>query len=113
MPRIVVALCAYLQHCYGSCTGLSFVDSTDLAVCHNRRIKQHRVFEVVAERGRTSVDCLFGFKLHMIVNDCGEILNCCVTPANTDAASQSRKWSARFRIALASYSLTKVLSQQL
>ncbi len=84
MPRIVVALCVYLQHCYGTCTGLSFVDSTALAVCHNRRIKQHRVFEDVAERGRTSVDWFFGFKLHIIVNDCGEILSCCVTPGNTD-----------------------------
>lgn len=84
MPRIVVALCAYLQHCYGSCTGLSFVDSTALSVCHNRRIKQHRVFEDVAARGRTSVDWFFGFKLHMIVNDCGEILSCCVTSGNTD-----------------------------
>lgn len=84
MPRIVVALCAYLQSCYGACTGLSFVDSTALAVCHNRRISQHRVFEDVAARGRTSVDWFFGFKLHMIVNDCGEILSCCVTTGNTD-----------------------------
>jgi hypothetical protein len=84
MPRILVALSAYLQHCYGTCTGLSFIDSTALTVCHNRRISQHRVFEGVAQRGRTSVDWFFGFKLHLIVNDRGVILRCCVTPGNTD-----------------------------
>ena len=84
MPRILVALCAYQQSCYGTCTGLSFVDSSALAVCHNRRIKQHRVFDGIAQRGHTSVDWFFGFKLHLIVNDCGEILACCVTAGNTD-----------------------------
>lgn len=97
MPRIVVALCAYLQHCYGTCTGLSFVDSTALAVCHNRRIKQHRVFEDIAERGRTSVDWFFGFKLHMIVNDCGEILSCCVTPGNTDDRQPVQKLASQIQ----------------
>jgi transposase len=53
-------------------------------VCHNRRISQHRVFEGIAQRGRTSVDWFFGFKLHLIVNDRGEILRCCVTPGNID-----------------------------
>jgi hypothetical protein len=56
MPRILVVLCAYLQNCYGQTHGIAFIDSTTLAVCHNRRIDQHRVFEGVAQRGRTSVD---------------------------------------------------------
>lgn len=84
MPRIVLALCAYLQHCYGSCSGISFIDATPLAVCHNRRIRQHRVFEGLAQRGRTSMGWFFGFKLHLVVNDCGEILSCCVTAGNVD-----------------------------
>jgi hypothetical protein len=84
MPRILLALCAYLHYCYGLCRGIAFIDSTALAVCHNRRIPQHRVFDGVAQRGHTSVDWFFGFKLHLVVNDCGEILRCCVTPGNTD-----------------------------
>jgi hypothetical protein len=84
MPRIVLALCAYLRLCYGQCRGIAFMDSTALAVCHNRRISQHHVFDGMAERGHTSVDWFYGFKLHLVVNDCGEILSCCVTAGNTD-----------------------------
>lgn len=80
----LVPLCAYLRHCYGRCSGVAFIDSTPLAVCHNRRIHQHRVFKGVATRGKSSVDWFYGFKLHLVVNDRGELLACRLTPANTD-----------------------------
>ena len=83
-PRVIVPLCAYLHSCYGRCTGITFIDSTSLAVCHNRRISQHRVFEGQAARGRGSVDWFYGFKLHVVVNDRGELLGCKVTPGNID-----------------------------
>lgn len=60
------------------------MDSTSLKVCHNRRIQQHRVFENLAARGKTSVDWFFGFKLHLVVNDRGELLNFVLTPGNID-----------------------------
>ena len=53
-------------------------------VCHNRRIAQHRVFENLAARGKTSVDWFFGFKLHLVVNEYGELLNLQLTPGNID-----------------------------
>jgi hypothetical protein len=49
-----------------------------------RRIFQHRVFEHLAARGKTSVDWFFGFKLHLVVNERGELLNLQITPGNTD-----------------------------
>ena len=51
----LVPLCVYLHSCLGACNGISFVDSTKVAVCHNRRIQQHRVFRGLAARGKTSV----------------------------------------------------------
>ncbi|MGZ3601596.1 MAG: transposase, partial [Ktedonobacterales bacterium] len=51
MPRVLVPLAVYLQMQCGTCTGISFIDSTSLAVCHNARIRQHRVFAADARRG--------------------------------------------------------------
>ena len=84
MPSALVPLCGYLHSRKGRCSGISFVDSTSLKVCHNRRIHSHKVFEGCARRGKTSVDWFFGFKLHLVINDCGELLSLRLTPGNTD-----------------------------
>lgn len=84
VPSTLVPMCAYVRSCFGKCSGISFMDSTSLKVCHNRRIPQHKVFEDLAARGKTSVDWFFGFKLHLVVNDRGELLNIILTPGNTD-----------------------------
>jgi len=84
MPRLLVALCAYEQTQHGACTGLSFIDSTKLPVCHPARIGQHRVFAGHAERGKTSTGWFFGFKLHLVVNDHGQLLAWKLTAGNVD-----------------------------
>ena len=84
MPRAVVPLAVYLRSCFGSCTGISFVDSTLLAVCRNQRIHQHKVFAGIAARGKTTMGWFFGFKLHLVVNEQGELLACQLTPGNVD-----------------------------
>jgi transposase len=84
MPRYLVPLAVYLHLQRGQCTGISFIDSTSLAVCHVARIQQHRVFRVDARRGKTSVGWFYGFKLHLVVNDRGELLAFCLTPGNLD-----------------------------
>jgi hypothetical protein len=84
LPSVIGPLTAYLQTCFGTCSGLSFVDSTPLAVCHNRRIPQHRVFRGLAQRGKTSLGWFYGFKLHVVINHQGELLACQLTPGNVD-----------------------------
>ena len=84
MPSALVPLCGYLQTRKGRCSGISFVDSTSLKVWHNRRIQSHKVFQGCARRGKTSVDWFFGFKLHLVTNDRGELLSLRLTPGNTD-----------------------------
>jgi hypothetical protein len=68
----------------GSCTGISFVDATTLKVCQNLRIPRHKVCAGSAGRGKTSVGWFYGFKLHLIINDQGELLSCYLTAGNTD-----------------------------
>ena len=64
--------------------GLSVRYPSSLHVCHNARIAQHRVCAADARRGKTSVGWFYGFKLHLVVNDRGELLACCLTPGNVD-----------------------------
>jgi hypothetical protein len=84
MPGALIPLCGYLQSRKGRCSGVSFIDSTALKVCHNRRIHSHKVFAGCAKRGKTSVDWFYGFKLHLVINDRGELLSLRLTPGNCD-----------------------------
>ena len=68
----------------GKCTGISFVDSTTMNVCHIKREKQHRVFKGLASKSKSTMGWFFGFKLHLIINDRGEILSFCFSKANID-----------------------------
>ena len=85
IPSVLVPLAVYLHTCcLGDCTGISFVDSTSLDVCRNQRIHFHKVFAGLAARGKTSMGWFYGFKLHLVVNDRGKILQLCITPGNVD-----------------------------
>jgi hypothetical protein len=89
MPGVLVPLVTYLKRCrFGKVTGVSFVDSTTLKVCHNRRIYRHKTFKALARRGKTSMGWFYGFKLHIIVNDQGELLSTAFTPGNVDDRNQ-------------------------
>jgi len=70
--------------CMGSSTGISFIDSTPLRVCKNKRISRNKVFDGVAARGKSTMGYFFGFKLHLVVNEKGELLNFMITQGNVD-----------------------------
>ena len=83
--RVMLPLAAFMKsRRMGKCTGISFVDSTTIVVCHSRRIHQHHVFQGLAQRGKSSTGWFYGFKLHLIVNEHGDILDFVFTPGNID-----------------------------
>jgi Transposase DDE domain len=64
------------------CTGISFIDSMPLKMCHIKRQYSHKLFKNVASKGKTSVGWFYGFKLHFVINDQGQIVDCYITPGN-------------------------------
>lgn len=85
IPRAIIPMFVYLQTCcIDSPTGISFIDSTALKVCHNKRITRNRVFEGFAKIGKTTMGWFFGFKLHLIINDRGGLLSYRLTAGNVD-----------------------------
>jgi hypothetical protein len=84
MSAALVPLCCFLNTRRGQLTGLAFIDSTPLAICHNARILSNKVFRGLATRGKNSVGWFYGFKLHLVVNELGELLALKLTPAHVD-----------------------------
>lgn len=83
--RIAIPLLMFIRLVgLGSCTGISFVDSTKIAVCHNKRIKRNKVFKDMAALGKSTMGWFYGFKLHLVCNEKGELLNFCITKGNVD-----------------------------
>ena len=80
--RIFVPLFSYLLSRKGEITGISFIDATSIAICKNKRILRNKVFKGIAKRGKTTSGWFYGFKLHLIVNDRGEILSFLLTKGN-------------------------------
>jgi hypothetical protein len=84
IPHTLLPLCAYVQTRKGALTGLQFIDSLPIRVCHNRRIASHKVFAGLAQRGKGSMGWFYGFKLHLVIHEQGEVLGLTLTPGNTD-----------------------------
>ncbi len=83
--KIIQPLAVYLKlRALGKCTGISFIDSTSLKVSHIKREKQHRVFKGIAQKSFGTMGWFYGFKLHLITNDKGEIIEFLITKANVD-----------------------------
>lgn len=84
LQKTMLPLCAFLTHRYAKPTGIAFVDATKIAVCHNIRIPRNKVFSGLAERGKGTMGWFYGFKLHLLVNDQGEVLSVKITTGNVD-----------------------------
>jgi hypothetical protein len=83
--RVFVPMMFFLNMvCFGKCIGITFIDSTKISVCHNKRIRRNKVFAGFAKTGKNSMGWFHGFKLHLLCNDKGELLSFCLTPGNVD-----------------------------
>jgi len=84
MPRTIVPFLVFSQSIKGKTTGISFVDSTSISVCNNKRINRNQVFKGLASRGKSTMGWFFGFKLHLIVNHHGDLLSWKLTQGHVD-----------------------------
>lgn len=82
--RVLPALCAFLKHKAGDATGLYYIDATSLKVCRLQRMRRHKTFKEAARMGKSSMGWFYGFKLHLVINQQGEIMALRLTPGNTD-----------------------------
>ena len=84
MSYCLIPLASFLNSRKGASQGIQFIDSTPIKVCHNKRINRNKVFEGYASRGKSSMGWFYGFKLHLIVNDIGELISFKVTTGSCD-----------------------------
>ena len=80
------------------CTGISFIDSTPIRSCHIKREKQHKTFKEFARKGKSTRGWFYGFKLHLIINDKGGLLDFLLTPGNVDDRAPLKYMSFHKRI---------------
>ena len=90
----LMAMSLFLKTCcLGESTGISFIDSTPVRVCKPKRIRSNKVFKGIATTGKSTMGWFHGFKLHIVINDKGEILNFTITQANIDDRTPLKKKS--------------------
>jgi transposase len=84
MSEVLIPLTAFMQNRCQSGKGIAFVEATPLRVCQNLRIPRHKTFKDVAGRSKSSTGWFYGFKLHLVVDDKGEIISFMITRGNVD-----------------------------
>lgn len=83
--KVALHLMLFLNTCaLGKCTGMSIVDSTPIVSCHIKRMHMHKTMKGWAAKGKCTMGWFYGFKLHLIINDKGEIIQWMLTPGNVD-----------------------------
>jgi len=82
MNRTIFPLTLFTQLKCGEKTGIYYIDASCLPVCHIKRSKRNKVFEKIAEYGRTSVGWFFGLKIHLVINNHGELIAFKITRGN-------------------------------
>jgi hypothetical protein len=82
MQRATFPMALFAQLKSGKRTGIYYVDSSGLPVCHLKRQRRHKTFQAVAQFGKSSVGWFFGLKLHLVINDKGALIAFKITQGN-------------------------------
>ncbi len=80
--RYIHAMLCYLTGKMQSSHEVSYIDSTSLKVCHIKRAYNHKTFKGFAEKSYTSVGWFYGFKLHLVIDAYGNIVDFCLSKGN-------------------------------
>ena len=85
IPGVFIAMTLFMKlYAFGRCTGITYVDSTMIPVCHSIRRYLNKVFSDLAKDGKGTMGRCHGFRLHLMCNDRGDIITFCLTGANVD-----------------------------
>jgi len=84
MPRFFMPLNLLIHMLLGDQTGTYFIDATTIKACHNKRRYRNKVFDGFAKQGKSSMGFFYGFKLHLVTNEKGEIIALKLTKGNVD-----------------------------
>ncbi|WP_371222086.1 transposase [Orientia tsutsugamushi] len=78
-----------MHYLKGEETGIYYIDSTKLAICHNKRTSSNRVFNRIFKIGKSSYGWFLVFKLHLIINNQGKIMSVKITKGNKSDLSMA------------------------
>ena len=98
-------------YAFGKCTGITFVDSTMIPVCHNVRRYFNKVFSGLAKNGKGTMGWCHGFKRHLLCNDSGEVITFCLTGAKVDDRD-SWVWNVFTKVSMERSLLTDDISSK-
>ena len=97
--KVCIHLAIFLEtKSLGQCTGISFIDSTPIRSCHIKRKRQHKTFNEFDRKVKSTLGWFYGFKLHLIINDKGGLLDFLLTPGNVDDRAPLKYMSFHKRI---------------
>lgn len=82
LPYLILLMYLLMQESRD--TNISFIDSSSMPVCHIKRSKRNKVFAGLAKLGKSTKGWFHGLKLHLVINNLGEIQGLKLTPGNVD-----------------------------
>jgi len=93
----IFPLTLFIQFKSGKKTGIYYIDGSCLPVCHIKRSSRNKVFKEIARYGHTSVGWFFGLKIHIVINNIGELIAFKMTKGNVHDGSAGQSLLHRLK----------------